>query len=159
MRIFHSLTARSAAVGLAFALFTSIAHAAELSAAELAARLSSAMEDGNSNVRVRMEIKGTSKDTLQLQIKERRTKSSTDFVYQVLWPKERKGEAVLLRKSGNRPASGAMFVPPNTIRTLDAGDMKDPLFGSDLAYADVVENFFAWDQQAIVGTEEVDGVS
>ena len=37
--------------------------------------------------------------------------------------------------------------------------MDDPLFGSDLSYEDVIENFFAWDQQAIVGTETVDRVN
>ena len=43
--------------------------------------------------------------TLQLQIKERRTKSEVDLVYQVLFPKDRKGEAVLLRRSGSRTFS------------------------------------------------------
>ena len=43
------------------------------------------------------------------------------------------------------------------MRPID--DLKEPLLGSDLSYEDVVENFFAWDQQAIVGTEEVDGVN
>jgi len=107
-------------------------------------------------VRLRMEIKGATTETLQLQIKERRTKSSSEVVYQVLYPKERKGESVLLRKIGNRPASGSVFVPPNTLRPI--ADLKEPLLGSDLSYEDVVGNFFAWDEQAIVGTEEVDGV-
>jgi hypothetical protein len=48
-------------------------------------------------------------------------------------------------------------VPPNTVRPIE--DLKEPLFGSDLSYEDVVEDFFAWDQQAIVGTEKVDGVT
>jgi hypothetical protein len=164
MKIFHSTTARAVAASLALALFIPIAHTtdnapAALSATDLASRLNAVIQDGNSYVRVRLEVKGASQDTLQLQIKERRTKNSTDVVYQVLWPKERKGEAVLLRKSGNRSASGVLFVPPDHIRMLAAGDMKEPLFGSDLAYEDVVENFFAWDQQTIVGTEEVDGVT
>lgn len=156
-----SPTTRALAAILALALFTPLAHTADappaLSAKDLAARLSAIMEDGNSFIRMRME-KGVPKETLQLQIKQRRTKNSTEVVYQVLWPKERKGESVLLRKSGTRPASGALFTPPNTTRTLDAGDMKEPLFGSDLTYEDVVDNFFAWDQQSLVGTEEVDGV-
>lgn len=134
-------------------------NAAPLSATDLAARLSTLRQDGSSYVRVRLEIKGGGKDPLQLQIKERRTKAATEVVYQVLFPKERKGESVLLRKIGNRPASGAVFVPPSTVRELSAGDMKEGLFGSDLAYEDVVENFFAWDQQAIVATEDVDGVA
>ncbi len=77
-------------------------------------------------------------------------------MYQVLYPKERKGESVLLRKIGNRPASGSVFVPPNTLRPID--DLKEPLIGSDLSYEDVVGNCFAWDQQSIVGSEAVDGV-
>ena len=124
---------------------------------DLASRLSALRQDGASYVRLRMEIKGATKETLQLQIKERRTKNSSEVVYQVLYPKERKGESVLLRKIGNHPASGSVFVPPNTVRSID--DLKEPLFGSDLSYEDVVENFFAWDLQAIIGTEKVDGVS
>ena len=126
-------------------------------ATELAARLSALQQDGASYVRLKMEIKGAAKETLQLQIKQRRTPGATEVVYQVLFPKERKGESVLLRKIGNRPASGSVFVPPNTVRTID--DMKDALLGGDLSYEDIVENFFAWDRQAIVGTEDVDGVS
>jgi len=33
------------------------------------------------------------------------------------------------------------------------------LFDSDLSYEDTVDNFFAWEQQAIVGTEKVSGVN
>jgi outer membrane lipoprotein-sorting protein len=147
---------------LAFAILTVGARPADappvLSAKDLASRMSAAMEDGSSFIRVKLE-KGPPKETLQLQIKQRRTKSSTEVIYQVLWPKERKGESVLLRKTGSRPATGALFTPPNIARTLDASDMKEPLFGSDLTYEDVVDNFFAWEQQTIVGTEDVDGVA
>jgi Outer membrane lipoprotein-sorting protein len=108
-------------------------------------------------VRLKLDVKGATSETLQLQIKERRTKGASDVVYQVMWPKERKGESVLLRKSGNRPASGSVFVPPNTVRPID--DLKASLLGSDLAYEDVIEDFFTWDQQAIVGTEDVDRVA
>ena len=127
-----------------------------MTAKDLASRLSALRPEGTSYVRLRMEINGATRQTLQVQIKERRTKDSLEIVYQVLYPKERKGEALLLRKAGNRPASGSIFLPPNTLRTID--DLKDPLLGSDLSYEDIVDNFFAWDQQAIVGTNEVDGV-
>jgi len=58
---------------------------------------------------------------------------------------------------GNRPASGSVFMPPNTLRPI--ADLNEPLLGSDLSYEDVVDNFFAWDQQAIVGNEDVEGVN
>ena len=128
-----------------------------ITASDLASRLSALRQNGVSYVRVRMEIRRAAKETLQLQIKERRTTNSSEVVYQVLYPKERKGESVLLRKVGNRRADGSVFVPPDTLRPID--DLKESLLGSDLSYEDVIDNFFAWDQQALVGTEKVDGVN
>ncbi len=58
-----------------------------ISARDLASRLS-ALRDGASYVRLRLEVKepvDTTKITLQLQIKERRSKTAADVVYQVLW--------------------------------------------------------------------------
>jgi len=133
-----------------------------LSAKDLAAKLSALQEDGPSWVRMKMVVKppaGTPKFSLQLQVKQRRTPKSTEVVYQVLWPKARAGESVLLRQSGNEPASGSLFTPPNTLRALEAPQMQEALFGSDLSYADVLENFFAWENQTIVGTEVVGRVT
>jgi hypothetical protein len=130
-----------------------------MTAGELAARLNAWQQDGFSYVRLRMVVsEPAGKNTFQIQIKGRRTKSSTEVVYQILWPKERKGEGVLLQKSAGRSATGAIFVPPDNLRPLDASQMKDPFFGSALSYEDLVENFFSWEQQSIAGTEEVDGV-
>ena len=162
----HLTTFRIAAAIIACALAAVSARAADtapvLSAPELAARLSALQQDGTSFVRLKLEVKqppGTTKIALQLQIKQRRTKTGTEVVYQVLWPKERKGEAVLLRKIGDRPPSGSFFRPPDNVRALDGEQMKEPLFGSDLSYEDVIENFFTWEHQAVVGTEIVDRVS
>jgi hypothetical protein len=132
-------------------------NAAPVSAGQLASELSALRQDGSSYVRLRMEIKGARAETLQLQIKQRLTKGSSEVMYQVLFPKERKGESVLLKKAGKGSASGSVFIPPNTVRSI--GDLKEPLFGSDLSYEDAIDNFFAWSQQALVGTEEVEGVN
>ena len=154
----QSSIAAAAIIGLTLGVS---AHAADpappIAAGELAARLSALRQNGSTYVRLRLEVKGATNETLQLQIKERRTKTASDVVYQVIWPKERKGESVLLRKAGNRPASGSVFVPPSAARPID--DLKALLLGSDLAYEDVIEDFFAWDQQAMVGTEDVDRVN
>lgn len=145
------------------ALMLSTSHAEDAaSAKDIAARLNTALQDGSSSARVKMDIKpsgGGAKTALQLQIKTRRTGAATDIIYQVLWPKERKGESILLHKSAGQAASGSIFVPPNTMKTLSAAQMKEGVFGSDLAYEDLVGNFFAWENQAIVGTETVDRVS
>jgi hypothetical protein len=134
---------------------------AAISAKELAAGLS-ALQDGASYVRLRLEVKqppDTTKITLQLQIKERHTKTGTDLVYQILWPKERKGEAVLLQKTDGNAPTGTLFLPPDKPRTLNTSQMKEALFGSDLSYQDVIENFFGWENQTIVGTEILNRVN
>src|SRR5947207_8202431 len=92
-----SMTYRLTAIGLSIAFLMVVAIAAEpappaVSASELATRLNDWQQDGSSNVRLRMEVKQPAGATaLQIQIKARRTKAATDVVYQVLWPKERKG--------------------------------------------------------------------
>ena len=134
------------------------AESSALTAPELASRLSAKQQDGNALIRLRMELPGDAKSVLQLQIKSRASRAGTDLVYQVLFPKERKGEAVLLRRSGSR-VTGTLFTPPDKVRPLAAAQLDEALFGSDLSYEDVIDNFFAWDQQAIVGNEVVDRVN
>jgi hypothetical protein len=166
MNLLHSkiLHVTIATPSLAFLTFSAGAAGAEpaaISAKDLAARLS-ALQDGTSYVRLRLEVKqptDTTKIVLQIQIKERRTKTAADLVYQVLWPKEHKGEAVLLHKVAGRPPTGSLLMPPDKVRPLEASQMKEGLFGSDLSYQDIIENFFAWENQSVVGTEVLDGVS
>jgi hypothetical protein len=155
-----------AALTLGVALFSFSAGAAEgepgtISAKDLAASLF-ALQDGASYVRLRLEVKqpgDTTKISLQLQIKENRTKSAFDLVYQVLWPKERKGESVLLHKADGSSPTGSLFTPPDKLRPLNASQMNEALFDSDLSYRDVIENFFGWENQKIVGNETLNRVS
>lgn len=166
MNLLQSEIWRAGVATLGFALLASFSGAAgtepaTISAKDLAASLS-ALQDGASYVRLRLEVKqptGTTKISLQLQIKERRTTKATDVVYQVLWPKERKGEAVLLHKADGSSPTGSLFVPPDKPRPLKASQMTEALFGSDLSYQDVIENFFGWENQTIVGTEVLNRVS
>jgi hypothetical protein len=162
-----SIISRAAPVILGVTLQVSFARAADaepepMSAKDLAARLSAVWQDGASYVRLLLNVKqppDTTKIALQIQIKERRVKEGTDIIYQVLWPSERKGETVLLRASPGRPPSGALFVPPDKLRPLSSSQMNESLFGSDLSYEDVIENFYGWENQAILGTEVIDRVS
>ena len=149
-------------IGIALNFSRAAAQDAVPSARDLAAQLSTNVKDGSSFVRLKMEIRqsaGGPKTALQIQVKARRTKPSTDILYQVLWPKERKGESVLLQKSAGRAPTGKIFVPPSSVQTLSSSQMKEPLLGSDLSYEDIIEDFYAWEQQTIAGTEVVDRVS
>ena len=122
---------------------------------ELAAKLR-AKHSGSMFVRIRMEIGSGEKQTLQIQIKSRVSDAAGDIVYQILFPKERKGESVLLHRSGNK-FTGTLFTPPNNLKSIGSAEMKQWLFGSDLSYEDIIDSPFAWSQQAIVGAENMDG--
>jgi hypothetical protein len=162
MNRFHPASIRFAGAALGFALLLSTVTAdpapAAPSAADLARQLGALQQDGASYVRLLLQINPqspTTKIALQLQIKQRRTQTTTEVLYQVLWPKERKGEAVLLTKASGQPATGSIFTPPDTFRAIEQGQMKDAFLGSDLSYEDMIENFFTWEHQALMGTEKV----
>ena len=126
-------------------------------AKDLAAQLSAKIVDGASFVKLRMEIRqpaSGSKTSMNLYLKARRTPSATDILYQVIFPKERKGEAVLVQKKSGR-SSGSILVPPAPPRPLSAAEMKEGLFGSDISFEDLVENFFGWENQTLVGAETI----
>jgi outer membrane lipoprotein-sorting protein len=137
------------------------ASASDLSPKDLASAVS-AKQEGDAYVRLRMQVKpsgNAAAETLQLQIKERRTKTATDLVYQVLWPQPRKGESVLLHQEAGQSASGSVFTPPDKSQTLTASQLRQPFFGSDLSYLDVIEDPLSWENQTITGTEVVNGVN
>jgi hypothetical protein len=124
-------------------------------AADLAAALR-AKEEGSKFIRVRMQSGAGENQVLQLQIKSRVSNATSDIVYQVLFPKERKGESVLLHRSGNK-FTGTLFIPPNTLKPISSAEMNKPLFGSALSYEEIIDSPYTWSQQTIVGAEDVDG--
>ena len=160
--IYHSITRLTIIALLAGSAGAAETPPAGMTAKDLAAKLGALQEDGSSYVRLTLDVtppSGSPKIALQLQIKQRRTATATEVIYQVMWPKARAGEAVLLRQTAGQAASGTYFTPPDTVRPLTAAQMREPLFGSDLTFADVLENFFAWQHQSFGGTEVVDRVS
>jgi len=134
-----------AAICLAFHQFAF----ADDAGSQLAAKLR-AKESGSTLVRIRM-VDGNGQ-TLQVQIKSRVSAGAADVVYQILFPKERKGESVLLHRAGNK-FSATTFTPPNTVKQI--AEMNQALLGTDLSYEDIIDSPFAWSQQAIVGTQDV----
>ena len=119
----------------------------------LAASLSEGIEDGSSSARLRMVTGDT---TFQIRLKARRTAAKSEVVYQVLYPKERKGECFLLRRERGKSPEGNVFVPPATMTSLGKADLKISALGSALDYQDIIENFFRWEKQALVGKETID---
>ena len=113
MNIPSSLFLSAVTVVAAGALFVAALPAAEpessaTSGKELANRMSTGLQD-SALVRAKIEMRAPdgTKQVLQLQIKERRTAASTDLLYQVQWPKERKGETVILHQDAGAAPRGA----------------------------------------------------
>ena len=131
-----------------------------MSAQELAARLNSAVQ-GSAQIRTQLEVRTLAggKRVLQLQIKQRRTKTATDLAYRVLWPNESRDQVVLLHQDAGRAPTGSIIIPHQRARAIEASQMGEGLFDSDLSYQDAVENVYGWKQQAIVGSEPINGVN
>jgi hypothetical protein len=137
----------------AFLWLISALHAAEsLSANELAARLDALRPMGSTSVRMRMETTGSQSAILQILVKERRAADVDEVAWQILWPKDRAGETVFLRQNGSRLSVA-------TTRNSPTPQLDDSLFGSALAVADALENFYGWKSQTLAGTEDVNGTS
>ena len=152
---FHFRIRKTCFVGICLGLaLPCVAFAAD-TASELATKLR-AKQSGSMFVRIRMEIGSGENQTLQIQIKSRVSDAAGDIVYQILFPKERKGESVLLHRSGHK-FSGTVFTAPNNLKSIGSAEMKQSLFGSALSYEDIIDSPFTWTQQTIVGTEDMDG--
>ena len=124
-----------------------------LNASQLAAKMAALVEDGDSTARVRM--KNSRGEILQVQIKSRRGNGGAQTVYEILWPQERKGEKVALRQSKGSWPQGEKITVDGQRSSIGRGEWTDGMFGSDLSYADAVENFFLWPRQELAGKETV----
>ena len=95
------------------------------------------------------------REVKQLLIKSRTEGKTTTTLYQILWPAESKGQSLLIERRGDS-VSGFLFEPPGTVKKLSATLLAQPFFGSDLAIEDLVEDFWDWPSQKIVGEETID---
>lgn len=138
---------------LGIASLTAASEPSYVTAPQLAAQLAEAVEDGDATVRTR--LKTADGTVLQLQIKSRRSKDASIVAYEVLWPKERRGERVVLRQRGTVAPEGTFRPVNGEPQSLSGAGLMEPLFGSSLAYRDVIENFYRWPRQSLAGHEKI----
>ncbi len=129
------------------------------SAAQLIASVKAAKPMGGVYARVRMEHTSTAgKNVLQVQIKRRTTANGTsEHLYQVLFPKERKGEALLLHIK-DKSFTGSLFVPGKGVTALKPSDRRTAFFGTDMKVEDLLTDFLDWTQHTTTGHENVGAV-
>lgn len=130
-----------------------------VSAEQLAAKLGSAAQDGDSSARVRVKIyrPGSEPEIYQVRIVSRRQGNASRVRYTVLWPNERKGEAFVLEQAGAAAAQGSIRASGGARSGLARSAALEPILGSDLAYQDAIENFFLWKNQALAGSDQAGG--
>jgi hypothetical protein len=128
----------------------------------LASQMSALRENNSTEVYLRMQVVGQGgirKDIFQIRIKERRAPMAIDIAYQILWPKERKGEAILIHQAPSREPVASLVIPGEKQPSTKPMKMSEAVFGSDLALADTIEDFFVWKNQGVVGNETIDRVN
>jgi outer membrane lipoprotein-sorting protein len=127
-------------------------------AQELAGKLADALNDGASTARLKMDIIPAAGQKIVLQIKANalRTADGSSVHYQVLWPKERLAGSFVLRKPSGGAASGSVLQADGSVKPVS--QTLDGIFDSDLAYEDVVGNYFSWEKQAVTGEETIKGI-
>lgn len=126
------------------------------SAAELIAGVKAAKPTSAVYARLRMEhaAAGGKALVLQLQVKRRPLPDGgVESLYHVLFPKERKGEGLLLR-TRRGSFTGATFVPGRGLRPLQPTDRDTGLFGTALTIEDILAGFLDWPAHEIVGREK-----
>lgn len=104
--------------------------------------------NGGFYARFRMQIVDQKeKQTLQLHMKGRNVGDKNELLCQVIYPKNRKGEGVLIRRKNGRFLSAALADASGRVKQLSKQELKRPLFGSAMCLEDLNQSFFEWPNQ------------
>lgn len=141
--------------------FLSLGLAADgLTAQQLIAKVEAAQRTSGFRTRARLvKTPPGSKvqQVMQLVIKGRRQGDTIQTLYQILWPKEAMGQALVVETSANGAVSGFVFEPPGRKIPLTPKVMARPLFGTNVTVEDVAEAYWHWPHQQLAGEEKVSG--
>lgn len=127
-------------------------------AAELIERVLKARTTSGYSVRARLVHSSPENEDriMQVAIQGSNTSEGRKSLYQILWPQEMKGSAVLLSIPDKGMLNGIRFSPPNQVDIMDATNLDDTLFGTLIQVEDLVEAYWEWPHQEIVGEEIID---
>ncbi len=118
---------------------------------EYVAGVKAAKPKGGVYIRAKLSQGST---VLQIQIKRRSLPAGgSDQLFQVIFPKERKGESVLLHVTSSG-IKGSQAVG-GKVTPIGNGDRRLSIFGTDLTIEDMLADFYDWKQQNIIGHESI----
>jgi hypothetical protein len=95
------------------------------------------------------------KDTRQILIKGRRDGEATKLLYQVLWPTQFAGDAIVVEDSGDHHVNGFLYQKEIVIPLTDQL-LEGEFFESDLHVEDMFEAFWYWPSHKSAGEETID---
>lgn len=142
-------------------LHAAAAQTAPHTAAELVSAVKAARPDGGFYVRLRMEHsdKAGASTVLQVQLKRRvAPDGASESLYQVQFPKEKKGEGLLLRVKGGT-ISGAIRAAAGEVRPITGKDRSTSVLGTALSIDDVAAEFLNWPLHETVGHEKTGSIA
>ena len=95
----------------------------------------------------------------QLRVIGQHSDETTRLFYQIIWPKSTAGTGLYILRNANGETSAFSISPdqPPTKRT--PGDYDLAFANSALSIGDLVEDFWAWDAQQVLGEVDFDGQS
>lgn len=138
----------------------SAADAPALTAAQYMAAMKAAGPKGGVLIKADMTQTDAAgaKTSLKVQIKRRELAGGkSEHLYQVVYPRDRRGEGVLLKINGSS-FSGAEFSPSKGLSPLKAADRHRSLLGTDLTIDDLMADYLDWAQQSITAEETLEKV-
>ena len=126
--------------------------------AQLIAKVLAARSTSGFRIRAKLtRMSGASsvKVTRQLLTRGRRDGDATSVAYQVIWPADAAGRAVVVKDAGDHRSTGFIYDGHSAVPLTKAA-LAAPLFDSDLLIEDVLEGFWYWPSRAIAGNEVID---
>jgi outer membrane lipoprotein-sorting protein len=125
------------------------------SAEQLVARVLDARRTSGFQIRATLtHTKGGRSVVRQLLMRGRRERVQATTLYDLVWPAEVAGRALVVREAGERQASGFLYQPGKVTR-LTSATLAQPFFDSDLRIDDLAEGFWYWHSPTIVGEEAI----
>ena len=130
---------------------------AEPDAAGLIAALVRQQRTPGYRTRARVEIDPAQGDErhFQVLIKGRLDGSTNETLVVVMWPRDQKGRAWMIRRTEAGVVGGFRLEPGGEATPIQAGEFDEPLLGSDLGLDDFAETFWEWPEVRVVGEEKV----
>jgi len=136
------------------------ARGADPAAEELLGKVLDAQRNRGAVIRAKLVVTDTATEerrAVQLRLKVRCDDDCTRRLYQVLWPRQRQGQALCLERTREGSVTGFLFEPPDQVTPLTPEMLGRPYLDSDLSLEDLAEGFWHWPSPSISGEETVKG--